>query len=263
MTIEFYKFEGSGNDFIIIDNRKVTKNISNAQIRKMCDRKFGIGADGLMFYNDSVDFDFEMVYYNSNGYEGSMCGNGGRCMIAFSRYLGNTNKNYSFNAVDGKHKGIILDKISNNQWSIKLKMADISHCKQIKGFYEIDTGSPHYIEFVEKVDAMDVFNKGKNIRYSQAYAENGINVNFAEQKQNSLFVRTYERGVENETLSCGTGVTASAVAFALKEKLKEGIVNIQTLGGNLEVSFTKKDSVFKDIWLKGPVTFVFKGEINI
>ena len=263
MTIEFYKFEGSGNDFIIIDNRNLQKNLSNAQIKKICDRKFGIGADGLMYYDESTEYDFEMAYYNADGNKGSMCGNGGRCIIAFSRYLGNKKKQYSFNAVDGSHTGEVYESISDSQWIIKLKMADVSDINQLKNIYEIDTGSPHYINFVEKVDTIDVFTEGKNIRYSPVYAEKGINVNFVEQKQNSLFVRTYERGVENETLSCGTGVTASALAFALKEDLKKGIINIQTLGGNLEVSFIKEKSIFKEVWLKGPATFVFKGEIEI
>lgn len=263
MTIEFYKFEGCGNDFIIIDNRNLQKKLTNSQIKKLCDRKFGIGADGLMLYSESADFDFNMAYFNADGYEGTMCGNGGRCMIAFSYFLGNIKNNLEFDAVDGKHEGNVIESISKNQWLVNLKMANVSAYTQIKNSFEIDTGSPHYIKFVDKVNTLDVFTEGKNIRYSPAYADNGINVNFVEQKHKSLFVRTYERGVENETLACGTGATASALAFALKENLNKGIVKIQTLGGNLEVSFIKENNRFKDVWLKGPATLVFKGEIEI
>lgn len=262
MTIEFYKFEGSGNDFIIIDNRKLQINLSNAQIQKLCDRKFGIGADGLLIYSESREFDFNMTYFNADGYEGSMCGNGGRCMIAFSYFLGNINKQ-KFDAADGYHEGNVIESISVNQWLVDLKMTNISDYKQINNSFEINTGSPHFINFVEKVNNIDVFTEGKKIRNNSTYAENGINVNFVEQNNNNLFVRTYERGVENETLSCGTGVTASALAFAIKKNLNEGNVKIQTLGGHLEVRFTKENNTFKDIWLRGPATLVFKGKIEI
>jgi len=262
MTIEFYKFEGCGNDFIIIDNRKLQINLSNAQIQKLCDRKFGIGADGLMLFNDSREFDFNMTYFNADGYEGSMCGNGGRCMIAFSYLLGNINKQ-RFDAADGYHEGNVIEPISLNQWLVDLKMTDVSNYKQINKSFEINTGSPHFINFVKKVSNIDVFTEGQNIRNNPTYAENGTNVNFVEQNQNNLFVRTYERGVENETLSCGTGVTASALAYALKENINKGTVKIQTLGGHLEVRFTKENSTFKDVWLRGPATLVFKGNIEI
>ena len=204
-----------------------------------------------------------MTYYNADGNEGSMCGNGGRCMIAFSHFIGHKSGHVLFNAVDGKHEGSVLESLSNNQWIVKLKMADVSKINTLKDAYEIDTGSPHYIKFIDKIDTLNVVKEGKSIRYNPSYAEVGTNVNFVEQKQNSLFVRTYERGVEDETLSCGTGVTASALAFAIKEKLDNGSVNIQTLGGSLEVTFLKKGESFKDVWLKGPATFVFKGEIEI
>lgn len=263
MTIEFYKFEGSGNDFIIIDNRNLQINLSNAQIKKLCDRKFGIGADGLMLYTKSSEFDFNMVYFNADGFEGSMCGNGGRCMIAFSHFLGNNKNIHLFDAVDGKHEGNVFETISKNQWIINLKMSDVSTYNQINDTYEINTGSPHLIHFVEKIDSLDVFTEGKNIRYSPTYADKGINVNFVEQKHNAIFVRTYERGVEDETLSCGTGVTASALAYALKEKINKGVVKVQTLGGHLDVCFKKENNTFKDIWLKGPATLVFKGKIEI
>ncbi len=262
MTIEFYKFEGSGNDFIIIDNRNLQNKLTIAQIKKLCDRKFGIGADGLMLYDESIDFDFNMTYFNADGKEGSMCGNGGRCMIAFSHFLNHKSK-HLFNAVDGFHEGNVIESISTNQWLVDLKMSDVSEYKQINESFELDTGSPHLVNFHTEVDAIDVFKRGKDIRYSPAYAEKGINVNFVSQKKNILFVRTYERGVENETLSCGTGVTASALAYAQKNNIAKGLIKIQTLGGNLEVRFSKENDTFKNIWLKGPATLVFKGEIEI
>lgn len=263
MTIEFYKFEGSGNDFIIIDNRNLQIKLSNANIKRLCDRKFGIGADGLMLYNSSRKFDFNMKYYNADGCEGSMCGNGGRCMIAFSHFLDKNKNKFLFDAVDGGHEGSVIESISHQQWLVKLKMADVSNYKHINNSFEINTGSPHYIEFVEQINKLDIFTEGKKIRNNKTYREVGINVNFAEQNRNGLFVRTYERGVENETLSCGTGVTASALAYALTKKLNEGMVKIQTLGGNLEVSFIKENNIFKNVWLKGPATLVFEGKIEL
>lgn len=263
MTIKFHKFEGTGNDFIIIDTRKVTKKISSSQIKKLCNRKFGIGADGLILCEKSKTEDFSMQYYNADGYEGSLCGNGGRCILALANYFDNNKTKFSFEAIDGIHEGHICKSISRNQWIVKLKMNNVSEIIKHKDSYEINTGSPHYIKFVKKINTMNVLSEGKKIRYNKIYKNKGINVNFVEIKNDNLFVRTYERGVENETLSCGTGVVASTLAYATEEKIKAGIINIQTLGGNLEVSFIKNNNIFNEIWLKGQVTFVYHGEINI
>lgn len=263
MTINFYKFEGCGNDFIIIDNRKLQKNFDLTQIKKMCDRKFGIGADGLMLFENANDSDFKMVYFNADGKEGSMCGNGGRCMIAFSQYIGIDKLKLRFDAIDGMHEGELLDNNDTTQWLVKLKMLDVDEIIDLQNHYEIFTGSPHYVSFKNNVSSINVYEKGKAIRNKTEYGVQGINVNFVEEKQNAIFVRTYERGVENETLSCGTGVTAAALAYGYKKKLKQGSVNIQTLGGNFKVDFQTEHNSFKNIYLTGPASFVFKGEIDI
>lgn len=264
MTVDFYKYQGTGNDFIIIDQRNKSLHLTSEQIKLLCDRKFGVGADGLMFYDTSDEFDFSMTYFNADGNEGSMCGNGGRCMVAFSRYIGNTNTLVKFTAVDGLHEAEILHNDDHSSY-VKLKMGDHPDYKSVEDHFIIDTGSPHFVTFLEGVDKIDVFNAGKTIRNSKLYQEKGINVNYVEAKSNQLFVRTYERGVEDETLSCGTGVTASAIAYAIKSSNTDiqQSYNILTLGGQLKVEFRFENNQFKDIWLIGPGTHVFTGQIEI
>ncbi len=263
MTVQFYKFEGCGNDFVIIDNREGKLKITNEQIRFLCDRHFGAGADGLMLYGHAEGFEFSMKYFNADGFEGTMCGNGGRCIIAFAEYLKDIKNTCRFIAIDGEHQGEIITKLSENQWQIKLKMTDVTDFKTEEDHFEIDTGSPHYVKFMDQIDDLDVSRQGQKIRYGAEYNEKGINVNFVQQIGKNLFVRTYERGVENETLACGTGVTASALAFAIQNNLEKDEIKIKTLGGSLKVSFEKNKAGFQNIWLEGPATFVFKGEINI
>lgn len=261
MTIQFYKFQGAGNDFIILDNRNGELVLSGIEIKKICDRKFGIGADGLISLNSEGE-NFEMKYYNSNGQLGSMCGNGGRCIIAFSHYIGIYNKIFRFTASDGMHEGEVVTQ-SDHVYKVRLKMNNTSDYSILPNHFEIDTGSPHYVKFIDNVEILDVYNNGKEIRNSEAFTANGINVNFVEVVNKKLFVRTYERGVENETLSCGTGVTASVLAYALKNQIKTGDIHVKTLGGLLNVSFELIKDTFTNIWLKGPATFVYKGEIEI
>lgn len=258
MNIQFYKYQGTGNDFVILDNRNNQySGLTTPQIKFMCDRRFGIGADGLMQLNLLDGFDFKMKYYNADGTESSMCGNGGRCLVKFAKDMGIVKSTYHFLAIDGPHEA----SFANNGW-VRLKMKDVNEMNEDDGNCVVDTGSPHYIKIVNDVKNYNVFDEGKQIRNSRKYRENGINVNFVEIEHGHIYVRTYERGVENETFSCGTGVTASALACAGNRGFNHVVV--KTLGGELAVDFQKDEKdYFSDIWLIGPATYVFKGEIQI
>lgn len=258
MQIPFNKYQGTGNDFIIIDNRKGFFSPSDTiLINKLCDRRFGIGADGLILISLHKKYDFEMKYFNSDGNEGSMCGNGGRCTADFAFRAGIAGKKQIFFAFDGPHEAEI------NNGIIRLQMNDVTGFTKIKGSYFINTGSPHYVRFVKNVKEMDVFNEGKKIRWSDDFKPGGTNVNFAELTDNGIFVRTFERGVEDETLSCGTGVTASAIVSVLSGHFDTNSVNVRTRGGNLKVEFDINKEKISNIRLSGPATFVFKGEIEV
>lgn len=252
--MKFYKYQGTGNDFIMLDNRSGSFNLSRKEIERLCHRRFGIGADGLILLENDTDLDFKMVYYNADGAESTMCGNGGRCLVAFAHFLKIFDAHCTFQAIDGRHKAEISNGI------VKLKMIDVPEITQKPDYTVMNTGSPHYVVWVEAVEQLPVYKEGKAIRYSEAFAKEGINVNFIEEvAPNTLFVRTYERGVEDETYSCGTGVTASALTYMLSHHLNE--VEIQTLGGNLKVYAEKADSGFKNVWLEGPAEQVFAGEL--
>jgi diaminopimelate epimerase len=258
MKIVFDKYQGAGNDFIIIDNRKDLFNPFNSKlINQLCDRRFGIGADGLILICKSTECDFEMKYFNSDGFEGTMCGNGGRCSAEFVIKHGIADRKLTFRASDGLHKAVAEDGI------IRLLMNDVSDPQTVNGNYFINTGSPHYILFRKDVDDVNVNEEGKKFRWSKDFAPKGTNVNFAEIERNGLYVRTFERGVEEETLSCGTGVTASAIASVLAGHFDTKTVNVRTKGGNLSVSFNISGKIISDIWLSGPATFVFTGEIEV
>lgn len=258
MTITFYKYQGTGNDFVIIDNRSAGITLTTAQVKHLCDRRFGIGGDGLMLLNELPGYDFEMKYYNADGRESSMCGNGGRCLTRFADDMGIHKQKYHFMAVDGEH----YSTFGEHGW-IHLKMKDVSVADNRYGDVVLDTGSPHLVKAVVNVMGMDVYKEGKEIRYSKEFKEEGINVNFVENDERKLIVRTYERGVEDETYSCGTGVTAAALVFAHNDNGFNRI-EIQTKGGHLAVEFDKTgDQSFENIWLCGPADFVFKGEISI
>ncbi|MGD0712391.1 MAG: diaminopimelate epimerase, partial [Bacteroidales bacterium] len=265
--IRFSKYHGTGNDFILIDNRSLLfRNLNESVdlIERLCHRRFGIGGDGLILINSSNNTDFEMVYFNSDGKEGTMCGNGGRCSVAFAKSLGLIKDKTIFKAIDGNHEAIIISK-EHDITNVKLKMQDVTAVQKTENYFIIDTGSPHYIRFEKNVTEMDILKTGRDIRYSKAFAEKGINVNFAEVFESHIFMRTYERGVEDETLSCGTGATATAIAACMSGQLNDkNICNIKTLGGNLTVHFNHiNDSSYTDIWLEGPAICVYKGEINI
>lgn len=263
MKISFSKFHGAGNDFIMIDNRLGMYNLSSEQIAFLCHRRFGVGADGLMLLNSSADFDFEMKYYNADGREGSMCGNGGRCITAFASYLGVSKNSFVFQAIDGQHKADIL-KRKGQEWQVALQMIDVNTAEKNSNSFFLDTGSPHHVEFVSNLEEVDVLAKGKEIRYSEHYLiGGGTNVNFASIEDDCIKVRTYERGVEDETLACGTGVTAVAMAAAIKQAKQKGNYRLKTRGGDLFVSFIRNEKGFSNVWLKGPATLVFSGEIVI
>jgi len=258
MLLHFYKYQGTGNDFVIIDNRDGSIQLSNKQVALLCDRHFGIGADGLMLLNKHDSYDFEMIYYNADGAPGTMCGNGGRCLTKFAFDKGIQPNKYSFIASDGEHEAVI----DANGW-VHLKMIDVQEISKLNEATVLNTGSPHYILPVSDLSNYDVFTEGKNIRYNNTYNEKGINVNFVEWNENELFVRTYERGVENETFSCGTGVTAAAIAMSADSTGLQQ-TKIRTLGGSLLIKFNKIDAQhFTDVWLCGPASFVYDGQITI
>lgn len=260
MNIEFYKYQGTGNDFILLDNREnLYTGLTNSQVAALCDRRFGIGADGLMFLNEKEGYDFEMIYYNANGKEGSMCGNGGRCIVQFASKLGIKKTHYLFLAVDGEHRA---EKDLYKE--IDLKMGDVNSIKFDINHYVLDTGSPHYVTFVKDLENFNVVEEGRKIRNSKDFLEKGINVNFVESiGKDKIYVRTYERGVEDETFSCGTGVTASALVAAHNDN-GFNRVEVKTKGGDLSVEFEKvNDNGFRDIWLSGPAVLVYKGEIVV
>ncbi len=258
MEIHFSKYQGTGNDFVIIDKRDGRIALSNQQIAFLCDRRFGVGADGLMLLGTAEGYDFSMTYYNANGTEGTMCGNGARCLVQFAHDSGMIKEHYQFIAVDGPHEA----SIHPNGW-VHLKMSDVNAVETGEDFFVTNTGSPHYIQTVADIENFEVFNEGKAIRFNERFKKEGINVNFMQHLKDHLFVRTYERGVENETYSCGTGVTAAAITSCL-HKQGEHEIQIQTLGGKLAVSFNNQGGGhFNHIWLKGPGTFVYKASIQL
>ena len=258
MLLQFYKYQGTGNDFVILDNREANIQLSKEQVAFLCDRHFGIGSDGLMLLNKHESYDFEMVYYNADGALGTMCGNGGRCLTKFAFDKGIQANKYNFIASDGEHQAVI----DENGW-IHLKMIDVQEISIVHEATVLNTGSPHYIKPVSGLSNYDVFTEGKKIRYNETYKKVGINVNFVEWNESELFVRTYERGVENETFSCGTGVTAAAIAMSA-DSIGAHQTKIRTLGGSLLIKFNKVAAQhYNNVWLCGPASFVYAGQISI
>ncbi|MEO1517041.1 MAG: diaminopimelate epimerase [Bacteroidota bacterium] len=262
MHIPFVKYQGTGNDFVLIDNRQ-TQWLARGEVKRierLCDRRFGIGADGLILLENHPDCDFEMVYFNADGRESSMCGNGGRCIVQFAHHLGAIENSCRFLAIDGYHDALVR----SDGW-IELKMSKVTSVEKGEDYYLLNTGSPHYVIFAEDLDDIDVVANGQAIRYSKRFRAEGVNVNFVERRSDGILVATYERGVEGETLSCGTGVTAAAICHYLDDPspLRQ-LVGIQSKGGPLQVRFqAQADGVFEDIWLCGPAVRVFEGEVVI
>jgi len=261
VKLHFYKYQGAGNDFILIDNRKNVIDHQNPKlIAHLCDRRFGIGGDGIMFLQNREGYDFEMIYYNADGQPSSMCGNGGRCIVAFAKYLGIIDTETNFLAVDGPHYA----KISASGDWVSLQMIDVDEIGRDGDAFVLNTGSPHYVELVEGLKDKDVYHDGYNIRNNDTYKAKGINVNFVEPTDDGYVVRTFERGVEDETFACGTGVTAVALAMA-KHKHQSGLLNtpIKVLGGDLNIRFDYDGHVFKNIFLEGSALRVFEGEVEV
>lgn len=286
--IHFHKYQGAGNDFVIIDNRKDEYAfLSSSQIALLCDRRYGVGADGLMALHLDSEYGLRMMYYNSDGKEGTMCGNGGRCFTAFARRMNIIENDISFVASDGLHQGEILSSL-DDKFLVKLGMRGVGcYRRTTKNVFLLDTGSPHYVRFVSDVERIDVQKMGSKIRFAKEFPS-GVNVNFVQMKQGDLLVRTFERGVESETFSCGTGVTASAIAYALVMEKKDGPHSVQvfTKGGHLKIQFdivrttrTKVPKVdvpttaiefvlkttpkISNVFLEGLAQFVYEGEIYL
>lgn len=254
----FYKYQGTGNDFIMIDDREQQFDLNaHALIKKLCERRFGIGADGLILIREHRTADFEMVYYNSDGYQTSLCGNGSRCAVHFAGFLGMVKSDCTFRTIEGDLRA----KLIGNQ--VEINMPDVKNIEHVDSDFFLNTGSPHYVKFVHDIKNYDVFNNGRKIRNSERFRKEGTNVNFVESiTDGTIYVRTYERGVENETYSCGTGVTAAAIAYGSMHGRNS--INIKTLGGDLGVSFTPLDSHrYCNVFLKGPAVRVYNGEVDI
>ena len=255
--LQFHKYQGTGNDFIMVDDR--TKSFPEGDVQfiaSLCDRRFGIGADGLILLQNDDLSDFKMVYYNADGNESTMCGNGGRCLVAFARNLGIINEETRFTAIDGIHEARI------NENEVFLKMMDVTSIKDLGKYVFLNTGSPHHVQIVSDLERMDVKREWAKIRYG-LYGESGCNINFVQQlNPNEFLVRTYERGVEDETLSCGTGVTAVALAMHHRQITTSNNIAIKALGGKLKVKFKSSNDVgYAEIWLIGPAKFVYKGKM--
>ncbi|MDO1511280.1 diaminopimelate epimerase [Maribacter confluentis] len=257
MKNTFYKYQGTGNDFVMIDNRNGDFfHTDNTLVAHLCDRRFGIGADGLILLENDDDTDFRMVYFNADGNESTMCGNGGRCIVAFAHFLGIVDDEMEFMAIDGPHKALIQGGM------VSLKMQDVSEIKEKSNALFMNTGSPHHVQMVEGLKQYDVKKEGARLRYG-VYGEKGSNINFVEANTTNGFnIRTYERGVEDETLSCGTGVTAVALAMHHLGKTSTNQIAINALGGNLYVDFKYNNGSYTDIYLKGAAKQVFKGEME-
>ena len=260
MLLTFHKYQGTGNDFVIIDNRELTFPVSDfALVAKICDRRFGIGADGLILLENHDSVDFKMVYYNSDGYLSSMCGNGGRCIVHFANKIGVIEREASFEAVYGVHKATISGDL------VDLSMADVADIELEESYGYMDTGSPHYLIWDDNIDQLDINQEAHKVRYNDRFKEEGTNVNFLNWNTEAVQMRTYERGVEGETLSCGTGMVAAALYASLSGKIGEQeSCTINTRGGQAEVEFSKSgDRSFEQIRLIGPAMFVYSGEIDV
>jgi len=257
MQYTFYKYQGTGNDFVMIDNRQQTFDKNNTKlVAFMCDRRFGIGADGLILLENHDTLDFKMVYYNADGNQSSMCGNGGRCLVAFAKQLDVIENKAVFEAIDGLHHATIDGDI------VKLQMQNVDVVENHKQHVFLDTGSPHHVQFETHIDDFDIKTKGAKIRYAAPYNQAGSNVNFVKKVSDTVFkVRTYERGVEDETLSCGTGVTAVALAMHSIGETKKTLITLQTQGGDLQISFNAENGTYNNVWLIGPAKLVFQGNL--
>jgi len=258
MELKYYKYEGTGNDFIMIDNREQHFDVNNTElIERLCNREKGIGADGFITVENKENYDFKMVYFNSDGNESTMCGNGGRCIIHLANKLGIIENTAFFHAIDGEHEGVFGAEV------VKIKMQNVSAVDRRDEVCILNTGSPHYVVNAENIDTLDVVEMGRSIRNNDEFNDEGINVNFIEWNNDRIKIRTYERGVEDETLSCGTGCVAAAIAVAVQTGSEYSTYNIKSKGGELKVQFESNgNDAFSNIWLEGPVKFDHEGNLN-
>jgi len=254
----FLKYEGAGNDFVVFDAMNNAISLSQQEVIRICDRRYGVGADGVIVLGESVNADFEMIYYNADGKIGSMCGNGARCAFSYAKRLGYVSDTGSFVAYDGIHHGRSL----SDNW-VEVSMQDVIDIDIDSGDFILDTGSPHYVRFVKRIEEVDVVSEGRAIRYSDRFKENGINVNFVEVRDGSLHLSTYERGVEDLTLACGTGAVAVALAFAQREGMLSGPIRLQANGGGLAVNFKRNGNRFAEVVLHGPARETFSGNLEL
>lgn len=259
MQLHFHKYQGTGNDFILIDDRREQFDPRRQDlVARLCHRRFGIGADGLILLRNAADADFEMVYFNADGRPSTLCGNGGRCIVRFAHKLGLFDTHTTFRAADGLHSAFLEGGV------IHLHMQDVRDIQTGQGYHFVHTGSPHHVQFVRQLEDFPVFEEGKKIRHHERYRQiGGTNANFVEvlAEPFSLFVRTFERGVEDETYSCGTGVTAAALAAF--PQAASATIEVRTLGGELAVSFVRSGGLYHDIYLIGPAQEVFEGDIAV
>lgn len=270
MNVKFYKYQGTGNDFILIDDRQLTFPANDFDlVAKLCNRKFGIGADGLILLQPHEKLSYYMKYYNSDGNESSMCGNGGRCLAAFALHLNLVEQSHTFLATDGEHQ-VQFTMDENNQLLVHLKMKDVLNIEtRANHAFVLNTGSPHYVQFqAEPVSVTNLVEFGKSVRYNDEFKQHGINVNIVQPEGlHHIHMRTYERGVEDETLSCGTGVTAAALSAAVLNHLPNGhhTIHVNTPGGNLSVRFkiNTAENKFEEVWLTGPAVKVYEGVVEI
>ncbi len=260
MPLEFYKYQGTGNDFVMIDNRSGFFPKENFKlVARLCDRRFGIGADGLILLENDSETDFKMVYYNSDGNLSSMCGNGGRCLVAFAKQMNVVENSCSFIATDGLHHASIA-----NDGIVSLQMIDVTTIKIESDYTFMNTGSPHHVQMVDDLEQYNVKENGATLRYSSLYGKEGSNINFVNKiNENTFSLRTYERGVEDETLACGTGATAVAIAMNATGQTTASTIKLNVEGGKLAVSFDENNGKYTNVFLIGPAEFVFKGEIKI
>jgi diaminopimelate epimerase len=262
MLVHFSKYHGTGNDFIMIDGRRQDcSSLDMKLIHRLCDRRFGVGGDGLILLEESLSSDFTMRYFNADGREGSMCGNGGRCITAFAHKLGIISRQTTFEGNDGKHTASI-----DSGGLIRLKLVDVKKVERLEDGFLLDTGSPHFVQFIDKLDELDVQRKGAEIRHQSRFGLEGVNVNFVESGKTTgnIAVRTFERGVEDETWSCGTGVSAAAISAGIHLGSDNLSFQIRTRGGSLQVDFRTNDQKeFTDIFLTGPASHVYDGTIEI
>jgi diaminopimelate epimerase len=256
MTISFLKYQGTGNDFVMIDNLSGKIELDVQQIVAICDRKFGVGSDGIILIEKSDDADFRMNFYNPDGSQ-SFCGNGSRCAVRFAQRLGISGESGKFIAIDGLHY------FESDEIQVRIKMKDVNDSEEVADGRIINTGSPHYLVFSKEIEKLELVHEARKIRYSPRFSREGINVNFVKEGDGEIWIRTYERGVEDETLSCGTGVTAAAIAYAMRKPV-DSPVKVHAQGGDLEVRFEEGASgEYGNIWLCGPVKFVFEGKIEM